>query len=124
MDDLTFEPPGPGTWELDAEHYPRPASRYKQELLDQAMDAGVTAGASRYGVLVDRKTEIVNGYPYATQQPVDGATDPGTGSASEGGKESEYHRRVAAAAEAFNTKLWRAELDRWDSEWKPEIRTT
>lgn len=124
MSDLTFEPPGPGTWQLDAEHYPRPASRYKQELLNTAMDAGVTAGASRYGVLVDRKTEIVNGYPYATQQPVEGATDLETASASEDPERSEYHRRVAAAAEAFETKLWRAELDRWDAEWKPEIRTT
>jgi pyruvate,water dikinase len=124
MSELTFEPPGPGTWELDAEHYPRPASRYKQELLTQAMDAGVTAGASRYGVLVERKTEIVNGFPYATQKPVEGATDPEAASASKMGEETEYQRRVAAAAEAFETKLWRTELERWDSEWKPEIRST
>lgn len=124
MPELTFEQPGPGTWELDAEHYPRPASRYKQELLNQAMDAGVTAGASRYGVLVDRKTKIINGYPYATQKPVEGATTPETAAVSEGSKDTEYHRRVAAAAEAFETKLWRTELERWDSEWKPEIRAT
>lgn len=124
MSNLTFEPPRPGTWQLDAEHYPHPVSRYKQELLNQAMDAGVTAGASRYGVLVDRKTEIINGYPYATQKPVEGATTPETAAVSVGSNETEYHRRVAAAAEAFETKLWRKELERWDSEWKPEVRAT
>lgn len=124
MAELTFEPPGPGIWELDAEHYPRPASRYKQALLGQAMDAGSTAGASRYGVLVDRKTAIVNGYPYTTRRPVAGATDPETATASVDGDETEYRRRVTAAAETFETTRWGTELERWDSEWKPEIRRT
>lgn len=124
MTELAFEPPGPGSWELDAEHYPRPASRYKQELLELAMDKSLTAGASRYGVLVDRTTAIVNGYPYATQKPVEGATDPEARAPSEEANETEYHRRVAAAAEAFETKRWREELERWDSDWKPEVRAT
>lgn len=123
MAELTFEPPGPGTWRLDSSHYPRPASRYKRELLNEAMDAGSTAGASRYGVLVERRTEIVNGYPYATQQPVEGATDPRS-MAELDEAESEYHRRVQAAAKALETKRWRSELERWDSEWKPDIRAT
>ncbi len=123
MAELTFEPPGPGTWRLDSSHYPRPASRYKQELLNEAMDAGSTAGASRYGVLVDRRTEIVNGYPYATQKPVEGATDPRS-MAELDDEETEYHCRVEAAAKAFETKRWRSELERWDSEWKPDIRST
>lgn len=123
MAELTFEPPGPGTWRLDSSHYPRPASRYKQELLNEAMDAGSTAGASRYGVIVDRRTEIVNGFPYATQKPVEGATDPRS-MAELDQEEPEYHRRVEAAAKAFETKRWQSELERWDSEWKPDIRAT
>ena len=28
---LQFEPPGPGTWEIDAVHFPRPVTRYFSE---------------------------------------------------------------------------------------------
>ena len=30
--ELVFEPPGPGSWNLDATHFPRPATRYWTEM--------------------------------------------------------------------------------------------
>ena len=30
---LSFEPPGPGSWEQDPVHFPRPMTRYFQETI-------------------------------------------------------------------------------------------
>ena len=45
---LRFEPPGPGSWEQDAVHFPRPMTRYFQE----THPAGVQAGHQRLRALL------------------------------------------------------------------------
>jgi hypothetical protein len=39
--ELRFEPPGPGSWELDPVHFPRPATRYWVETHPDAFKRGV-----------------------------------------------------------------------------------
>ena len=37
--ELTFEPPGPGSWDLDPVHFPRPVTRYWAEMHPAAFRA-------------------------------------------------------------------------------------
>ena len=37
-----FEAPAPGSWEIDAVHFPRPATRYWAETHPQAFKRGVS----------------------------------------------------------------------------------
>lgn len=120
MSDLTFEPPGPGIWELNDEHFPRPMTRYGRELYDTPLEEAFNAGL--YGVPLTTKVAFVNGFQYTSRLPIEGAIKPTETTRSE--TDSEFSHRVTQAEETFETRRWRAELDRWDDEWKPRIRTT
>lgn len=120
MSDLTFEPPGPGVWELNDEHFPRPLTRYGQELYDTSFVEAFEAGSALYGIPLTTKVAIVNGFHYASRPPVEGAINPNETARSEA--ESEFSHCVTQAEETFETRRWRAELDQWDDEWKPQIQ--
>ena len=36
----TFDPPGPGSWEIDDVHHPRPVTRYWAEMHPAAFERG------------------------------------------------------------------------------------
>ena len=38
--ELRFDPPGPGSWEIDAVHFPRPATRYWAEMHPEPFKRG------------------------------------------------------------------------------------
>jgi len=48
---LTYEPPGPGTWEIDAVHFPRPATRYWTEMHPEPFRRGFAEFPRYYGML-------------------------------------------------------------------------
>src|SRR5262249_1693890 len=50
---LRFEPPGPGSWELDPVHFPRPVTRYWTEIHPEALRRGVHDFTRFYGMLID-----------------------------------------------------------------------
>ena len=52
--ELRFEPPGPGSWSLDAVHFPRPATRYWAEIHPAAMSRGSREFSRYYGLLLGR----------------------------------------------------------------------
>lgn len=102
---LTFDAPGPGSWTLEMNHIPRPVTRYSQESGRDAFWTGFAESAARYGWLIAGvRGEVVNGFTYTQSPPV--AAD-------------QFEARVAAAERAFDTKLWRQDLARWDGEVKP-----
>jgi pyruvate,water dikinase len=104
-DGLVFEAPGPGTWERDPVHFPRPVSRYWVDTHPDAFAAGTKAMMGYYGLLLDRlETRYPNGFAYNCKVPA---------------AESEIPDRFARAAEALHTKAWRAQLREWDEESKP-----
>ena len=71
--ELRFEPPAPGSWELDAVHFPRPMTRYWQEVHPAAFARGTGDFARFYGMLIDSLgSAYVNGFAL----PVDGARSP------------------------------------------------
>jgi phosphohistidine swiveling domain-containing protein len=102
---LTYEPPGPGSWEIDAVHFPRPATRYWTEMHPAPFKRGFAEFPRYYGMLFGgREVQYVNGFMYGTLRPID---------------EAEIPERLARAEETFEKKLWRDQLRDWDATFKP-----
>jgi len=103
--DLRFEAPGPGFWELDAVHFPRPATRYWTELHPEALRRGTREFARSYGMLIGAlEYAYVNGFAYRTVTPV---------------PDDEVPRRFQRAEEVFRQKYWREQLNDWNGSVKP-----
>jgi pyruvate,water dikinase len=105
LDPGTFDPPGPGSWMVDAVHVVRPFSRFQAEIHPPNLHAGFREGARRYGLLIDvLDWRIVNGFAYFAVVPATAEDVPA---------------RFRAAEEALERKLWRDDMDRWEREAKP-----
>lgn len=103
--ELRFEPPGPGSWALDAVHFPRPATRYWTETHPDAFKRGTNDFARFYGMLIDGlETQYVNGFAYNRMVPA---------------PDEEIPQRFARAQEVYAKKLWREQLQDWDDRVKP-----
>lgn len=104
--ELRFEPSTPGSWDLDAVHFPRPATRYWSEMHPEALKRGFKDFTSYYGMLLDSLDyEYLNGYAYTSPRPVAPEQAP---------------ERFQRAEEVWAKKLWRAQLREWDEKFKPE----
>ena len=69
--DLHFEPPGPGSWNLDPVHFPRPVTRYFAETHPEPFRRGVHEFMAYCGTLIDTmETQYVNGFAYNAMRPV------------------------------------------------------
>jgi pyruvate,water dikinase len=128
---VTFEPPGPGTWELDATHRGRrPISPFLRDTLMREGADGFTAVAEGYGLpLAAVRAELVNGCLYI--RPI------GIG---EGDKPTamppawivkvmtrvhpELRRRNRTAARAWADRRWRQEVDNWFDRERPGVVAT
>ncbi|HEU0303582.1 MAG TPA: PEP-utilizing enzyme [Gaiellaceae bacterium] len=103
--ELRFEPPGPGSWELDPVHFPRPVTRYFAELHPESFRRGFSEFTRYYGMLIETlEMAYVNGFAYKTVVPV---------------AEEEVPARFQRAEEALAGKLWREQLREWDDSFKP-----
>ena len=103
--ELRFDPPGPGFWELDPVHFPRPATRYWKELHPEAFKRGTGEFALSYGMLIDAlEMAYVNGFAYKHVRPV---------------ADEEVPRRFQRAEEVFQKKFWREQLRDWNETFKP-----
>lgn len=106
LTDIRFEPPGPGSWELDAVHFPRPTVPFNQELFREPFHRGFRATTSRYGMLLDHlEYHFVAGFPYKVEVPA---------------PDEEVPSRLSAAAEALKGRIWREDMELWDREVKPD----
>jgi phosphohistidine swiveling domain-containing protein len=103
--DRHFEPPGPGTWELDPVHFPRPVTRYFAEIHPEPFRRGVAEFTRYYGMLMDTmEMAYLDGFGYRRVVPVG---------------DDQIPERFARAAEVFERKLWRDQLREWDEVAKP-----
>ena len=103
--ELHFDPPGPGFWEQDAVHFPRPMTRYWAEAHPAAFKRGFRELTSYYGMLIDTLDyRYLDGFAYKTVVPV---------------PDSEAPVRFRRAEEAVQGKLWREQLREWDETHKP-----
>lgn len=102
---LEFVPPGPGHWEQDPVHFPRPLTRYFQETHPPAFRRGTGDFARYYGLLLDGlQIAYVNGIGYIQVAPA---------------LEAELPERFQRAEHALANRLWREQLGEWDERCKP-----
>ena len=115
---LDFEPPGPGTWLLDKSHIPAPPSHLIGSVVTRPFAEGFTETVTRYGTMLqDVRPAIIGRWLYLRIQAVG---EPGPdGPPAPDAVGAEIGRRATAAAEAFETRLWRVDLERWDKVDKP-----
>jgi rifampicin phosphotransferase len=114
---LKWEPP-PGPWQQDSAHNPVAQSALLQHAYPVGFNRGFEEAFSAYGVLLDRLAMAsINGFTYHQPQPFDlpgphGPKDPDW-------VRAEFGRRVGVAAQAFEDRIWREGMRRWDEEVKP-----
>ena len=102
---LSFEPPGPGPWDLDAVHFPRPVTGYWAQMHPPAFARGYGAMCAFYGFpFATRAIAYINGFCYGQMVPV---------------APEEIPQRFARAAEAFDNKVWREQVREWEEVCKP-----
>ena len=102
---LRFDPPGPGSWNLDAVHFPRPVTRYWAETHPEPFRRGFGDFTRFYGMLLDTlDTAYLNGFSYTMMR----AAAP-----------EDVPARIQRAQEVFDGKLWREQLREWDEVVKP-----
>ncbi len=103
--ELRFEAPGPGPWQQDPVHFPRPLTRYFMDTHPSALRKGTSEFARFYGMLIDGlQVAYVNGFGYNQIVPAPDAEMP---------------ERFARAEETYKKKLWREQLREWDENSKP-----
>ena len=96
--ELRFDPPGPGSWEHDAVHFPRPVTRYWAEMHPEPFKRGFR-GADALLRDADRHARVSrtsNGFAYKTVVPVPEQRDPGALPAGRGGVRAQAVARAAA----------------------------
>ncbi|MFN8642724.1 MAG: PEP-utilizing enzyme [Candidatus Binatia bacterium] len=102
---LRFDPPGPGYWEQDPVHFPRPATRYWVEMHPAACRRGTAEFARHYGLLIaGLDMAYVNGFAYRCVPAV---------------AEDEIPARLQRAEEALRGRFWREQLRDWNETCKP-----
>jgi rifampicin phosphotransferase len=107
---LHLDPPGPGFWEQDSVHFPRPVTRYWAEMHPEPFTRGFRELTSNYGMLIDTmQLAYPSGFAYKMFVPV---------------ADSEAPARFQRAEEALEGKLWRQQLREWDETFKPESIVT
>ena len=116
---MSFEAPGPGSWELETTHTQRPVTHVFAQVLTQGMRRGFTESTARYGLMLDHLRMVpLQGFIYSQVVPFGAAEGP----------LSPTHpallHRLNTAEQALEGKWWREDLRRWDEEVKPAaIRT-
>jgi pyruvate,water dikinase len=121
----SFEPPGPGSWALDATHFTRPVTRFTAEIFPREFARGFGEGLKRYGLLLENLDyQFMDGVPYFCLRAV-GAPPEAMGHPPRevwdqlAASHPEIRARLATSAVALAEKRWRADLELWDREVKP-----
>ena len=107
---LEFAPPGPGTWTIDAVHFPRPVTKYWSEFHPEPFKRGFAEFPRFYGMVIGGlEYKYINGFAYSTMNPA---------------PEEEIPARFERAQEVWDKKLWREQLREWDETFKPASIST
>ena len=126
MGTTTFAAPGPGTWELDAAHFPASVSRIVRDLMETAVHVGLGEGFGLLGApLSTMDVVFVNGRMYRRLVPLIGGDRSGTPPTAVLWLATRLHptfrKRARTADRSLRDRVWLAELGRWENEWKPTL---
>lgn len=114
-----WQTPNPGPWQQDSAHSPAAGSAAALSLYPDGFNRGFSETFARYGLLLDRLAMAdINGFTYHQPQPFDMPGPDGPLTPEQIG--AEIGRRAAIAEEAFASKLWRQDLELWETVCKPE----
>jgi pyruvate,water dikinase len=103
--ELQWDPPGPGNWNNDPVHFPRPVTRYWAEMHPEPFQRGTRDFMAYYGTVLDGlESRYVNGFAYNQMKPV---------------SDDEIPQRFERAEQVFPQKVWRDQLREWDETAKP-----
>jgi pyruvate,water dikinase len=113
-----WTPPGPGPWRQDRAHLPAAVTSLLQEKYPAGFAAGFAEALAPWGILLDTlQLAYVNGFSYIQPVPFDAPGPDGPKPPEE--LSAEIGRRSELAAAAFEQRIWRDILRRWDDEVKP-----
>jgi rifampicin phosphotransferase len=123
--DVRWDPPGPGPWEAEGAHFPKPVPVFAREATIQAFKAGFSEGTARYGLLLSHfEIAIVNGFWY--QQPAAFGAPKGAKGPPPAPVlwlltrlHPAMRGRIRTSRDAFEGRIWHEDLRRWDEEDKP-----
>lgn len=120
-----FVPPTPGSWELEATHMTRPATRITAKAMVRSMREGFAESTARYGLgLSHFDVAQINGFMYMKAIAF-GAPPNASGPPPKLVLQAltrlhpGMRARWKVADAAFKNKQWRIDLKRWDDEVKP-----
>ncbi|MGD9527144.1 MAG: PEP-utilizing enzyme [Pseudonocardia sp.] len=122
---LRWEIDEPGSWELDAVHFPTPVTRYHQAILREQFPRGFAEGTARTGILLSHfEHRFANGFDYISPRIV--GAPPGARRLPPRpvfALALRAHRgmraRLRTARTVLERKPWRADVALWESELKP-----
>ncbi|HEX6657644.1 MAG TPA: PEP-utilizing enzyme [Ilumatobacter sp.] len=115
---VTWDAPGPGPWMQDRSHLPAAVTPLMQSAYPPGMQRGFAETLAAWGSLLDTmNVRFVNGFIYMQPLPFDAPGMDGPKSPEQLG--AEIGRRTGVAAAAFEQRIWRDSLERWDDELKP-----
>ncbi|ALG09993.1 hypothetical protein [Kibdelosporangium phytohabitans] len=115
-----FAAPGPGAWYRDSLHWTSPMTRWLGPVYHLTLRRGLGVSAARYGALEYYDFASVHGVSYASPRwpGVDPSLTTGIDDALRA-TPADVPARFAAAEHVFADRLWRHDIDRWDTTWKP-----
>jgi phosphohistidine swiveling domain-containing protein len=122
-----WEKPGPGTWEHDQSHCGPAPGPIQRAIYERCLPRGMSEGMAEFGSPIKTMDmRWVNGKFYRRLVPqVGGGRDLPPPPKALLWLASRLHPTLRAqerrAKESFETKRWRAELARWENEWKPAL---
>lgn len=119
---LSFDPPGPGQWELETSHHGlRPLTPFLREAYRGSFESGIREPLQRYGLpLATVQARFVHGCLYMRPLGI-GERPDATPKAPPPAfvmkvitrLHPELRRRAKTAAQAFEGRTWRHEVDQW-----------
>ena len=128
--DVKWAAPGPGTWERDKSHFEPTVSRIAVDVMEQAAPLGLQEGMALVGAPIETMdVRFVNGQMYRRLVPIIGGASsrrppPAWLIRAVFALHPRLRPRAKVADKAMESKVWRSEADRWQSEWKPRLLET
>ena len=129
---MTWQAPGPGTWERDQSHFDRTVTPLMVDLMEAAAPRGIREGFDLTGApLATMDVRFVHGQMYRRLVPIIGGSGRGPQTPPPAwlvravfAVHPRLRRRVRTAESAMVDKTWSDEADRWDDTWKPALIAT
>jgi pyruvate,water dikinase len=130
-DVITWQPPAPGSWELETVHVTGPQPLLFQRLAVEAFEGGSLDFAQRYGLPIESfRVAFVNDHCYMQMRGV-GEPEPKAGKVASAPPDllikvlsrvhPAFRRRTRTARSVLAERTWVDEREQWFSTWRAEM---